>query len=115
VEADLSRYHRLDLRDYWTRRTRRGRRVLTFRGLLARVKHLPTDSAVGRVELDGSLITTPELLVLMEIWEALTGKPHHLRPQPKPDPEVEAKKQRQLAEARERARVRRERIARGEI
>ncbi|WVX89088.1 tail assembly chaperone [Gordonia phage Hibiscus] len=54
VEADLSRYHRLDLRDLW-RRDEQGRRKLTTRMIYARLSHgLPSSSALAIDENGGN-------------------------------------------------------------
>lgn len=114
VEADLSRYHHLDLRDYWTRRTRKGRRVLSFRMLSVRVRHLPLDSATGQINLGDLWINNRTELLLVEIWESLTGHRHHLRPPETPKAES-PDRQKKLAAARKRAQERRAAIERGEI
>ena len=46
VEADLSRYHHIDYRDRG-RFGPDGRRLLTLRMILVRVRHLPPESATA--------------------------------------------------------------------
>lgn len=114
VEADLARYYNLDIRDYLTRRVRKGRRVLTFRMLSVRVRHLPLDSATGRIELGDLWFSSLSELLLVEIWESLTGQRHRIRPPETPKP-VSRERAKRLAAARERARLRREAIERGDL
>lgn len=79
LEADLSRYHHMDVRDYW-RRGPDGRRLLTLRQIATRVRWgLPVDSAVARV-LGGPTWTRTDYL-LADVVHALTGKQHPARPE----------------------------------
>lgn len=105
LEADLSRYHRLDLRDYW-RTGPDGRRLLTLRQIAGRVRFLPPDSAVA-VTLGGSGWTTADYL-LADLTHVQTGKPHPARPTPsteqRHDPARERARRGALARARQRER-----------
>lgn len=115
MEADLARFYNADLRDYWTRRTREGRRVLSFRMISVRIRHLPLDSATGRIEADLPLVSMTDWL-LVELWESLTGQRHRFRPAPESKKALDTPdRQKKLAAAQARARARREAIERGEI
>lgn len=109
MEADLSRYHHLDLRDLW-RRGPDGRRLLTLRQVAVRVRFLPPESASMQA-LDGLSVTD---VLLMDIYQALTDQEHPGRPKPgKRD--VDPKRAQTRARARMRAQQRRRAIAVGEI
>lgn len=71
MEADLSRYHQLDLRDLW-------RGGLTLRQVNARVNHLPPESACARA-VGGHGWTNSELL-LADLFHTQAGIPHPADP-----------------------------------
>lgn len=115
VEADLSRFYHIDYRDRW-RFDDEGRRLLTLRMIAVRVKHLPRDSAVGRVlKIDPGWSVTDYLLA--DVYGVLRGRKHPARPAaPKKAPKAVTRERRRLvAAARRRARERAAAIARGDI
>lgn len=52
VEADLSRFYGIDIRDRWLTDAL-GRPRLTLRMMVVRLRHLPLDSAVSQCENEG--------------------------------------------------------------
>jgi len=119
VEADLSRFHGIDIRDRW--RFEHGRRVLTLRMIAVRVRHLPADSAVRTLERDGQPAWNLEHVLLAHVWQAAA---HSKTPHPalasaakrvdrarQTSPERRAA----MANARQRAAERRRRIEAGEL
>lgn len=74
VESDLNRFWNLDYLDRW--RFLAGRRILTLRRIHERLSNLPADSslviAMGR--------RTPQELLLMDVFEAITQRRHPGRP-----------------------------------
>lgn len=97
MEADLSRYHQIDLRDLW-----RGR--LTLRQIAVRVRWLPADSACA-LTLDGPGWSTTDYLMgdMLRVW---TGEWHPS------DPRGKSKKRdvARLNKAKRQARERRQRL-----
>lgn len=98
MEADLSRYHHLDLRDYW-------RGALTLRQIAVRVRHLPADSAV-RFALKAPDWSTTDYL-LADLIHVQTGQPHPAHPAVLAKARIERSA---LADFRKRAQERRERL-----
>lgn len=113
LEADLSRYHRMDLRDYW-RVGPDGRRLLTLRQIAVRVRYLPLDSAVA-VALGGSGWTNVDYL-LSDVFHAQAGKAHPARPKPTAEQKAETPDRRRARTAAlARKRQREQDIAEGRI
>jgi hypothetical protein len=98
VEADLSRYHHIDLRDYW-------RHTLTLRQIAVRVRHLPADSAVRFVLKAPDWSTTDYLLA--DLIHVHTGQPHPAHPAVLAKARIERSA---LVEFRKKAKDRRERL-----
>lgn len=107
MEADLSRYHRVDLLDLW-RKPRR----LTYRKLLVYVTTLPADSATATALRGGKPAWTVELdlLDLVRMNQLARGgvpskdvKPHPLSPAAAPKG-IDPKKRAALEAVKERAR-----------
>jgi hypothetical protein len=116
VEADLDRYYHRDLGDRW-RFGPDGRRLLTFRMIRARVRHLPPDSATGQaLGLDTGWKVGDYLL--SDVVHALTGKPHPARPKPsrnKGRKVPDRRRLEKLAAAKRRKAAREAKIAAGEL
>lgn len=68
MEADLARYHHLDLRDHW-RSDHTGRRRLTHRRLAVLIRHLPADAATV-TEVSPGPIWDLTTVLLADIWQA---------------------------------------------
>ncbi len=108
MEADLSRYYRIDYRDRW-RRDAQGRRLLTLRMIAVRVRFLPPASATARA-LGGAGWDLGHYL-MGDLFHAMSGKPHPGRPVPKRRPRVaDPARARKLLAARTRAREHRQRL-----
>lgn len=75
MEADLSLFHHLDIRDLG--RQVDGRFVLTYRMVLVRLRHLPPDSALRQALADGPILSTTDVL-LAHNWQASarSKRPH---------------------------------------
>ena len=78
VESDLNRFWHLEYLDRW--RFDEERRRLTLRTIHARMSNLPVDSAVAIAMNDGKLHKTGSELLLMDLFEAQTGRRHPSRP-----------------------------------
>ena len=109
-EADLSRYHHIDYRDRW-RFGPDGRRLLTLRMILVRVRHLPPESATA-IAYGGPGWQLSDFL-LAHLFHATTGKPHPALPAHSPIASPEREKS--LRAGRARARERQRAIDAGEI
>lgn len=107
MEADLSRYYQLDIRDLWV--IEAGMRRLTLRMIWVRVTHLPPDSSTARA-LGGGGWTVHDYLV-SDLWSALAGRAHPARPAQA----VRVADPARLAAAKRRQRSRARQIKRGEI
>lgn len=83
MEADLSRFHRLDLRDLH-RRDEQGRRALTLRMIWVRIHYLPSDSALAIAENDGKRPWSATESLLADIWELKANE--HRDPKKSPQP-----------------------------
>lgn len=118
VEADLCRLHGLDLRDYY-RRDDDGRRLLTLRQIMVRLRHAPWDSAYRHLDdRPTARWWSPEAEVtddLRRLYGIVHTKdhadvgPHPLSPQsPTPEERLETTRGRrrmhEAADARERQR-----------
>lgn len=116
MEADLSRYYRIDYRDRW-RFDEFGQRLLTLRMIRVRVKHLPPQSALGQaLGLDTGWTVGDYLLA--DVFKALTGKNHPARPKPTKQRRQrvpDRKRAEKLAAAKRRKAAREAAIARGEL
>lgn len=75
VEADLQRFYRVDLADYW-------RGELSPRRLSVLIEQLPPDSATARKYSDADGWSRLEFLV-SDLFQAFTGEIHPARPKPK--------------------------------
>ena len=77
MEADLSRFHQIDLRDRY-RRLPDGSRALTLRMIWVRLFHLPPESALMTSLRDGRVHWTNTDVLLAEVWQATarSKKPH---------------------------------------
>lgn len=74
MEADLSRFHGVDLADLW-------RGELTIRRLSVLVHYLPPDAATKRLGLPATAAGWDvNSFLLADVFHALTGKPHQQRP-----------------------------------
>lgn len=118
VEADLSRYHHLDLRDRYAF-DESGRRKLTVRMIAVRVKHLPPESAVMTALRDGRAHWSLTDQLVAHVWQAVarSKEPHPLladamRNQPR---QIDPRRELRLRAARRRAAKRRARIDAGEL
>jgi hypothetical protein len=101
VEADLSRYYSLDLRDLW-RFDSNGSRKLTYRMIQSRIRHLPFDAATT-LALGGTGWGLEHHLAA-DIFHAFAGIPHPGLPkQVKTEDPI---RKRKIAEAKERMRLR---------
>ncbi|MFD0044746.1 hypothetical protein ACFVGV_06100 [Pseudarthrobacter scleromae] len=76
VEADLQRFYRVDLADFW-------RGELSLRRLSVLIHHLPADSATARATGDASPGWDVSAYLLADLYHAWTGQAHPARPQPK--------------------------------
>ncbi|WWV91847.1 tail assembly chaperone [Microbacterium phage phiMiGM15] len=75
MEADLQRFHGVDLAGLW-------RGELTIRRLSVLVHHLPGDGALKRLGMPASADGwTVNSFLLADVIHALTGKPHPARPE----------------------------------
>lgn len=118
VEADLSRYHHLDIRDR-DAFDADGRRKLTLRMIFVRLKYLPPESAVMTAQRGGLPHWSTADQILAHVWQAAahSKEPHPmladaLKNQPRrTDPQRELR----IREARKRAARRRALIESGEI
>lgn len=98
MEADLSQFHNIDLRDRW-RRLPDGSRALTLRMLNVRIRRLPPESAVATIARDNAVHWSNEALLLADIWQAVVPvKPGQQR---KPHPRL----RKDGAEAKRRVRT----------
>jgi hypothetical protein len=108
VEADLSRYHHVDLRELWQPGTE-----LTLRRVAALIRYLPpSDSAVALYQGKERPFNVAELL-LMQLWSVWSGKEHPAMP--KKDAGKSTRDPSRVARARARKRQRDEAIARGGV
>lgn len=74
MEADLSRFHGVDLADLW-------RGELTIRRLSVLLHHLPADAALRSIGLPSAAFGWDvNTFLLADVFHALTGKPHPQRP-----------------------------------
>lgn len=96
LESDLNRFWQLDYRDRW-RFDDDGRRRLTLRQIYARVSNLPAGSALA-IALGRR---APDELLLMDLFEGMTGRKHPARP----ISPAEAATRQQQAEAEQKARA----------
>lgn len=112
VEADLDRYYQRDYRDRW-RFDDAGRRKLTLRMILVRIRHLPPDSAVS-IALGGAGWTVTDYLV-SDLFHAQVGKKHPGRPKDVASKAPSPDRERKLAGARRRRAQRQRAIEAGEI
>jgi len=107
VEADLARWYHCDLRDLW-RVGADGGRLLTLRMLAVRIRHLPADSALARLQNDGHTAWTLHDFLVSDVFQALTGKVHPARPKPQAKrPAMSRDRARKWQELRQRAAERR--------
>lgn len=85
MEADLSRYYGLDLRDHW-RSDADGRPRLTLRMIVVRVRYLPRDSACALIlaDQDSPLWSRTDEL-LDELRREVAASRGVKRPKPHPD------------------------------
>lgn len=74
VEADLERYYRRDLAEFFTG-------GLSARKLLVLVRHLPHDSATVQAMVQDGADWTRDTVLLAGIFRALAGEPHPLERQ----------------------------------
>ena len=100
VESDLSRFWGLDYRDRWRFDTA-GHRRLTLRMIYVRISNLPPTAAVAVALNGGKTIPTRVELLVMDVFEAMTGRAHPARPMSA----EEQKKRNADAERREKARA----------
>ena len=77
VESDLDQFWDIDYRDRWRFDERRR---LTLRTIHTRMSNLPVDSAVAIAMNSGKLHKTGAELLLMDLFEAQTGRRHPSRP-----------------------------------
>lgn len=75
MEADLQRFYGVDLAGLWTG-------ALSIRRLSVYIANLPIDSAVWAVENGLPMGVTPTDVLLADIFQAVSGHPHPLRPAP---------------------------------
>ncbi len=75
MEADLQRFHGVDLGDLW-------RGGLSVRRLSVLLAHLPPGSAVWAIENDLPYGWTLTDVLLTDLFHAFTGQPHPARPKP---------------------------------
>ncbi|MEU4568662.1 hypothetical protein [Micromonospora sp. NPDC023956] len=73
VEADLRRFYGVDLADLWAGE-------LSLRRLSAYVANLPAESATWAAEHGVAQGLTPTDLLLADIFHALAGEPHPIKP-----------------------------------
>lgn len=100
IESDLGRFWGLDYRDRW-RFDADGLRRLTLRMIYTRMSSLPATSAVAVALNGGKALPARVELLVMDLFEVMTGKAHPARPMP---PE-EQKRRNAEAERREKARA----------
>lgn len=100
LESDLGRFWGLDYRDRW-RFDCDGRRRLTLRMIYVRMSNAPATAAVVVALNGGKVLRTGTDLLVMDVFEALTGRAHPARPMPL----EEQQKRRADAERREKARA----------
>lgn len=74
VEADLQRFYRVDLADYW-------RGELSPRRLSVLVEQLPAESATAR-KLSGADGWNRLEFLVSDLYQAFTGEVHPARPKP---------------------------------
>jgi len=67
IEADLRRFHRVDLRDLW--RPGGGSSQLTLRLLYVLIRYLPADSALAIADSGGQQPWTLTDHLLADLWE----------------------------------------------
>lgn len=80
IESDLDRFWGKDYRDRW-RFDADGRRRLTLRQIYVRIgENLPTDSSMAVSMNGGKALLTRTDVLLMDVFQALTGRPHPSRP-----------------------------------
>ncbi|BCJ41677.1 hypothetical protein GCM10010168_53250 [Actinoplanes ianthinogenes] len=82
VEADFQRFYGVDLGGLW-------RGELSLRRVSALVTNLPPESATWAAENGEALGASRADVLLADIFQAVTGQPHPLRPQPKDRAAVE--------------------------
>jgi len=101
VESDLSRYHHIDYRDRW-RFDADGVRRLTLRMILARLKHLPLDSAT--IIAEGGDGWTLENHLQAHLYGATAGEKHPWLPEHKKQvtPGMQAARKAALARKKKR-------------
>lgn len=78
VESDLDRFWQIDYGHRFLFQA--GRRRLTLRKIHTRLSNLPVDSAVAIAMNDGKFHKSGTELVLMDLFEAQTGRRHPSRP-----------------------------------
>jgi hypothetical protein len=93
MEADLSRYHRIDLRDLW-RTDDDGNPRLTLRQVWARLRHLPRDSAFAILDNGGTEPWSISDHLAADLWliHAQSNAPKNKRPKDHPRREKEQQK-----------------------
>jgi hypothetical protein len=80
VESDLSRFWNLEYPDRW--RFHAGRRRLTLRQIHVRLSRPPVDGALALAMNFGKRPHSDTALVVMDLFEAMTGRRHPSRPMP---------------------------------
>ncbi|OCH81004.1 hypothetical protein A9310_19785 [Gordonia sp. UCD-TK1] len=91
MEADMSRFHQLDLRDLW-RRDEQGRPRLTYRMVYVRVKALPATSALAINANGGKRPWTVSEYLLADLWELQANRGIKRGARPKRHPARPAQK-----------------------
>lgn len=115
MEADLARFYGIDYRDRW-RADEHSRPRLTLRMIAVRIRHIPLESAIARLENDGNAPWTRVEQLLDELRRHLAVLAGVKKPKPDPGRRVgevrhSPKRQRNLAAARARKRERDKRLA----
>jgi hypothetical protein len=114
VEADLTRYYQVDIRDRW-RYDEHDRPLLTLRRLSVLIRHLPDDSATA-VAINGEPGWTRGEVLLADLWSAFTGKEHPALGRARKSSKAKSASWiTRIATARARLARRRHRIESGEI
>ncbi|MBF6289320.1 hypothetical protein [Nocardia cyriacigeorgica] len=82
VEADLARHFGIRYTDRW-RFDEQGQRRLTLREIWVRLRQLPDDSAIVIANNGGRRRWSDAEFLLADVFHALNGRMHPMRPKPK--------------------------------
>ncbi|MEU1526353.1 hypothetical protein ABZ413_29570 [Nocardia rhamnosiphila] len=101
IERDLARVYGVRYSDRW-RFDENGHRRLTLREIWVFIEDLPPDSSLVKAMNEGKPGWGLSDHLTADLWHALTGKPHPLRPQAEQQKQANAKRARAMREVNAR-------------